>query len=153
MIKSDVFVKQAVTGGYIGIPYSRLDCQAFIERVLKDCGLSRNWKGSNHMWRKALKWKGTYEEALSTFGKIPAGAWLFTIKNDGGEKARGYNDNLGNASHVGIYVGSCGKMESIHSTTGGVQWGKCPAPRWTHVGLAIDIDYANGCKCPLCGRY
>lgn len=123
------------------IPYAQLDCQAFVERVLKDCGIIRDWKGSNHMWRSALSWRGTYNEAIEKFGKIPVGAWLFTVKNDGGEKARGYNDSDGNAAHVGIYTGQ--GMGAMHSSTGGVQECACPATRWTHVGLAKDINYTT----------
>lgn len=130
---------QAVSGGYMGIPYEELDCQGFVERVLADCGVLNpetgkpyNWTGSNKMWRVALKWKGTYAEAVAKFGSVPDGAWLFTVKRDGGEKERGYNDNEGNASHVGLKIPG----ESMHSSTGGVQIGKCPDKnRWTHVGL------------------
>mgnify|MGYP003291983947 CR=1 FL=1 len=32
--------EQAKTGGYIGIPYSKLDCQAFVEQVLRDTGIA-----------------------------------------------------------------------------------------------------------------
>lgn len=121
------------------IPYKELDCQAFVERVLSDCGVKRNWRGSNHMWRSALAWKGTPDECIADFGYIPKGAWLFTVAHDGGEKDRGYHDNEGNAKHVGIYTGM-GKG-AMHSTTGGVQECDFPATRWTHVGLAKDVDY------------
>ena len=60
--------EQAVTGGYVDTPYSKLDCQAFVEQVLKDIGVRKadgtpyNWKGSNSMWRTHITWKGTIEE-------------------------------------------------------------------------------------------
>lgn len=122
------------------IPYSKLDCQAFVERVLDDCGIRKNWAGSNDMWRHALTWKGTPEECIAQFGEVPRGAWLFTLKYDGGEKKRGYNDTEGNAAHVGIYTGlGAGAM---HSSTGGVQECKFPDPaRWNRVGLCRFIDY------------
>ena len=45
------------------IPYSKLDCQAFVERILLDCGIRHDWRGSNHMWRDALDcgavWRGS----------------------------------------------------------------------------------------------
>ena len=122
------------------IPYKQLDCQAFVERVLVDCGVYRNWRGSNHMWREALSWKGTIDEAVSKWGSVPVGAWLFTVRHDGGEVKRGYHDDQGNAAHVGIFTAK-GKG-AMHSTTGGVQ--ECAFPdrnRWTHCGLANDIDY------------
>ena len=103
------FSEQARSDRYTGIPYSKLDCQAFVERVLIDCGVRKpdgsvyDWKGSNSMWRNALSWKGTLAECREKFGSIPLGAWVFIVKNDGGEVDRGYHDNEGNATHVGIY--------------------------------------------------
>ncbi len=136
MISASKFCEQALTGNYIGIPYEKLDCQAFVEQVLKDCGEKRDWRGSNHMWREALSEKHKITNEMD----IPAGAWLFTIKQDGGEKERGYNDSEGNATHVGIYLGL---SRVIHSTTGGVQWDDISRPRWTHYGLAKCIDYTQ----------
>ncbi len=40
-ISGEDLAKQAVTGNYVGIPYSRLDCQGFVEEVLKDCGVRK----------------------------------------------------------------------------------------------------------------
>ena len=37
-ISGSDLAEQAVTGNYVGIPYSKLDCQGFVEEVLKDCG-------------------------------------------------------------------------------------------------------------------
>ena len=65
--------EQAVTGGYVGIPYGSLDCQGFVEQVLKDCGVRKpdgspyNWRGSNSMWRNYIKWKGTIAECKEKF--------------------------------------------------------------------------------------
>ena len=140
MIKASAFVDQARNGGYIGIPYSTLDCQAFVERVLRDCGYSYNWRGSNHMWRDALKWKGTREEYKETYGTdIIPGVWVFGWRDDGGEMARGYKDSDGNAYHVGIYLGN---GEVIHSTTGGVQISSMDNKRFNRIGLAKVIDYS-----------
>ena len=142
MIDNYAFAEQAYSYRDSGIPYSKLDCQAFVERVLSDCGVKRNWKGSNDMWRNALTWKGTVEEAIEKFGTVPPGAWLFTWADDGGEVKRGYHDDQGNAKHVGIFTGK-GKG-AMHSSTGGVQQCAFPDPkRWTHVGLAKDIDYKS----------
>lgn len=57
------------------------------------------------MWRSGLSWRGTIDECKKKFGCVPPGAWMFIVKNDGGEKKRGYNDEYGNACHVAIYTG------------------------------------------------
>ena len=118
MITSQQYVQQARDGKYIGIPYERLDCQAFVEQVLKDCGEKHNWRGSNHIWRDAV----TNRNKIESIADIPAGALVFTLKYDGGEKDKGYNDNMGNAKHVGIYLGG-GEVEhsTRNSTSNGVQ--------------------------------
>lgn len=145
--------EQAVTGGYVGIPYSKLDCQGFVEQVLKDLGVRKpdgtpyNWRGSNSMWRNYITWRGTIEECRKKFGEIPLGAFMFLVKRDGGEKEKGYNDDLGNASHVGLFIGSevnplkdkycC--MDSQGNR--GVDY--CALNVFTHVGLMSMIDYYN----------
>ena len=134
MLTGSQFAEQARNGNYIGIPYTKLDCQAFVEKVLKDCGIQYNWRGSNHMWRNALSEK----HEITDIDKIPVGAWLFNVQRDGGEKKRGYSDNEGNAKHVGIYLGS---YDVIHSTTGGVQWDSIFSNRWNHWGLCKFIKY------------
>ena len=109
MLTGSEYALQAQSEKYTGVPYSKLDCQAFVEQVLKDCGVRKpdgsayNWRGSNAMWRQALGWKGTVDECINLYGEIPLGAWVFIVKNDGGEQERGYHDNEGNATHVGIY--------------------------------------------------
>ena len=136
MVTAKAIVEQAFKGNYIGIPYSELDCQALVERILSDCGEKHDWRGSNHMWREAL----TEKHKITNESEIPAGVFLFTLKQDGGEKERGYNDNEGNASHVGLYLGL---SRVIHSTTGGVQWDDISRSRWTHYGLCKYIDYTD----------
>lgn len=133
-VLATTFVEQASCGGYIGIPYEKLDCQAFVEKVLADCGVRRNWRGSNDMWRNAV-----HDQTELGGNQPPPGAWLFTIKRDGKEDKTRYKDGI-NAAHVGIYLGD-GKV--IHSTLGGVQWDVINSSRWTHFALANDIDY-NG---------
>ena len=138
---------------YIGIPYSRLDCQAYVEQILKDLdvknpatGKAYNWRGSNDMWRNAVHQR----QQIKTDQLPPVGAWLFTIKRDGGEIQRGYHDDMGNAAHVGVHIGN-GLV--VHSTTGGVQYDKVTSKRWTHYALANVIDYGpmtitpTGCIC------
>ena len=144
--------EQAITGDYVGIPYSKLDCQGFVEQVLKDLGVRKpdgtpyNWRGSNSMWRNYITWKGTIEECKKKFGSIPLGAFLFILKWDGGEVEKGYHDGLGNASHVGLYVGESPMpymdkpcMDSQGNR--GVDY--CKLNVFTHVGLMDMIDYYN----------
>lgn len=139
--------EQAITGGYVGIPYSKLDCQGFVEQVLKDLGVRKpdgtpyNWRGSNSMWRNYINWRGTIEECKRKFGDIPLGAFMFLVKHDGGEKEKGYNDDLGNASHVGLYVGTSSLPCIDSQGNRGVDY--CKLNVFTHVGLMSMIDYYN----------
>lgn len=145
--------EQAITGGYVGTAYSRLDCQGFVEQVLKDLGVRKkdgspyNWKGSNSMWRNYIRWKGTIEECKKKFGFIPLGAFLFLLKWDGGEKEKGYKDGLGNASHVGLYVGTAPLPCIDSQISRGVDY--CKLNVFTHVGLMDMIDYYNEPEPPM----
>lgn len=141
---------QAQSAKYTGIPYSQLDCQGFVEEVLKDCGVRKpdgsvyNWKGSNSMWRNALSWKGTISECVETFGEIPLGAWVFIVKNDGGEKDRGYYDSEGNATHVGIYCRQSDEPVRDSTKTSkrdGVGYRRLEG--FTHVGLPKMIIFTD----------
>lgn len=142
-----VFAEQARSTKYNGIPYSELDCQAFVEEVLKDCGVRKqdgsvyNWKGSNSMWRNAFSWKGTIEECRRVFGDIPLGAWVISWANDGGEKEKGYNDGQGNAKHVGIYTGTPEAVRDSTRTSKRDGVGYRNLSGFTHVGLPFMIDY------------
>lgn len=141
--------EQATTGGYIGKPYSKYDCQGFVEAVLKDLGVRKpdgtvyNWKGANSMYRNYIRWRGTIEECKKKFGCIPLGAFMFRVKHDGGEVEKGYHDDLGNASHVGLYIDTdeailpC--MDSQVSR--GVDF--CNLSVFTHVGLMDMVDYST----------
>lgn len=66
---------------------------------------------------------------------------MFLVKHDGGEEKRGYHDELGNASHVGLYVGTSPNPVMDSQPTGGVQYRKLSI--FTHVGLMDMIDYAT----------
>ena len=148
MITNVKFAEQAKSSKYDKLKYSQYDCQAFVEKVLYDAGCRKsdgsayNWKGSNSMWRNALSWKGTKEECIATFGCIPLGAWVFIVAHDGGEKEKGYNDNEGNAKHVGIYVGDDTTRDSTRGTKrDGV--GYRPLKDWNMIGLCKYLDYID----------
>ena len=146
-ISGSDLAEQAVTGNYVGIPYAKLDCQGFVEQVLKDCGVRKpdgtpyNWRGSNSMWRNYITWKGTKEECIKKFGEIPLGAFLFLLKWDGGEQERGYHDGEGNASHVGLYTGTSPLPCMDSQGNRGVDY--CKLSVFTHVGLMDMVDYYN----------
>ena len=112
MINAEEFAKAGKK--YLGTPYSTMDCQAFVEKCMQDCGLRMDLKGSNAWYRK-MNWTGSPEECKQVFGSIPTGAMLFIWSDDGGEVARGYKDGKGNASHIGI-VTHTGKG-AIHSSS------------------------------------
>lgn len=117
----------------LGTPYSKLDCQALVEAVLKEAGMQIiNYRGSNHMWRDLVYAR------FADIKSSPPGSLAFIVKTDGGEKKRGYNDDMGNASHVAIVIDDSNVLES---TTGGVQISK--KARFTHYGLIKNIDYAD----------
>lgn len=150
MITGYQFAEQARSGKYNGIPYSKLDCQAFVEEVAKDSGIRKkdgsiyNWKGSNSMWRNIQGWKGTVSECRAAYGEIPLGAWVFIRKTDGGEADRGYTDNLGNFAHVGIYCNLGGdpvRDSTRYAGRDGV--GYRPLKSFTHVLLPDFIDYSE----------
>ena len=122
MVTAGHFAQVAESSKYDSWKYADHDCQDFVECVLYDSGARKpdgskyNWKGSNSMWRSALSWRGTIAEAVEKFGQIPPGSWAFMVKNDGGEKERGYDDGEGNATHVGIYIDVGRVRDSTRST-------------------------------------
>ena len=144
------YAKLAEDPKYNTLKYSNVDCQAFAKKVLKDLGVRKSngavydWRGSNDMWRNALSWKGTIAEARKKFGTVPEGSWCFMVAHDGGEVPRGYHDNEGNASHVGIVVNDKTARDSTKGTgRDGVAYRKLSD--FTHIGLPkmLDFDYTN----------
>lgn len=154
---------------YLGTPYNTLDCQAFVEKCLKDCGNSTNLAGSNAWYRKIMKegWVGSPEECKQKYGRIPEGAFLFILSNNGKEPERYKADGIGNASHIGLYTGLTGKQmvqmanEAGNKVAGGFNYGdgaihsssshaavctsnfsgKSINGGWNRVGLWNQIDY------------
>ena len=97
---------------YLGTPYSKMDCQAFWERVLKDCGLNMDLGGSNSWYRYMMQhgWVGTPEECTKTFGGVPIGATLFIHEAvSESTPAQFRDDGIGDITHMGIYTGMTGK--------------------------------------------
>lgn len=140
---------------YLGVPYSEMDCQAFVEKCLADCGKKIDLAGSNAWYREVMKngWVGTPEECVKNLGCVPAGAFIFILEHDGKEPEKYRNDGIGNASHIGLCTGSRGKG-GIHSSAsrGCVAesefHGKTiPNGGWNRVGLytkEVAYDYSGG---------
>lgn len=134
MITGQDVATAAVESGLLGTPYSKLDCQAFVEEVLKDVGLPHSFRGSNHMWRDLVT-----DRTPVKGHEVPVGSLAFIVKQDGGEVKRGYHDQYGNATHVAIVISDSQVMES---TTGGVQYGKLS--RFNYYGLIRGVVYGKG---------
>lgn len=121
MIKASQFAECALLPKWDKYTYDQLDCQAFVEAVLKDIGIRKangnpyNWRGSNSMFRTYFSWRGSTDECIKKFGEIPLGAFVY-IWDSTGESEVGYSDGLGNAKHVGIYCGLDTVRDSTRST-------------------------------------
>lgn len=96
---------------FLGVPYSTMECQAFVEAALREIGINVDLAGSNTWFRKIREngWTGTPAECIRKYGEIPKGAFLFILENDGKEPEKYRKDGIGNASHIGIYTGMTGE--------------------------------------------
>lgn len=130
---------------YLGTPYSVMDCQAFVEKCLSDCGESKNLAGSNAWYREVMAhgWVGSPEDCKRKYGEIPQGAFLFILKQDGGEPDKYKGDGIGNASHIGIFTGMTGsKMVELAR-----QAGNEIAGAYNYGNGAINSSYSRGAVC------
>ena len=138
---------------YLGVPYSQMDCQAFVEKCLADCGLKMDLAGSNAWFREVNK-NGvilTPEECVRQLGCVPKGAFLFILEHDGKEPEKYKPDGLGNASHIGLCTIPRGEGAINSSASRG-----CVAESkfkqktinggWNRVGLwnQVSYDYGGG---------
>ena len=131
------------------------DCQGFVEKVIWNCGASKkempDYRGSNDMFRNACSWTGTIAEA-KRLGYLVPGAVLFIVDHNGGEPSSYKGDGLGNASHIGFYLGEPGfydtwlhkQCNAAHSSASrGRACGSTLKNAWTHVGLLKAVDYGK----------
>ena len=134
---------------YLGRPYSEMDCQAFVERCMADCGLRKDLPGSNAWYREVMKngWVGSPEDCLKEFGVIPKGALLFILKHDGKEPEKYRKDGIGNASHIGICIERQDGAINSSSSRGCVCYSKFKNKSinggWNRVGLYNQFDYGK----------
>lgn len=126
--------------------YDKMDCQAFVEAVLKDIGIRKpdgtiyDWRGSNSMFRNFYSWHGTIQECIKKFGFLPVGAFVYVWKETGQPET--YKDGLGNFSHVGIYCGNNIVRDSTRSTkTGRNGVGTRNLDGFSYCSLFSGIDY------------
>lgn len=127
--------------------YDKMDCQAFVEAVLKDIGVRKpngsvyDWKGSNSMYRNYYSWHGTIEQCKQKYGSIPVGAFVYVWKETG--QPDSYTDKLGNFSHVGVYCGNNTVRDSTRSTkTGRNGVGTRSLSGFSYVSLFSGLDYS-----------
>ena len=127
---------------YLGTAYSKMDCQAFVEKCLADAGIKKNLAGSNAWYREVMRngWVGTPDECRKKYGSIPPGAFLFVLKQDGKEPEKYKGDGIGNANHIGIYTGMTGAEMCAMS-------GKPDAGKYNFGDGAINSSYTHGCVC------
>ena len=134
---------------FMGQPYSKMDCQAFVEKCLQEIGIQDNLPGSN-AWYRRMTWTGTPEECKASFGRIPPGAFLFILKHDGNEPEKYKSDGIGNASHIGIYTGMTGKEMCAAAAEAGVK----DAERFNFGDGAINSSstHASVCTSKVAGK-
>ena len=149
-VKVDALAFSFAGDKYLGRPYSEMDCQAFVERCMRDCGLHEDLPGSNAWYRQVMRngWVGSPEECLREFGEIPKGALLFILKHDGKEPEKYKPDGIGNASHIGIKTGRNDGAINSSSSRGCVATSKfkdktIPNGGWNRVGLYDKFDYGK----------
>ncbi len=128
-----------------GMTLAGMDCQGLVEYLLIRCGVPKaecNLAGSNAHYRACL-WVGTPEECKKAFGSIPGGAALFILEASGGEPAKYRADGIGNASHIGLWLGdtsiaaSASRGQVIESNFAG----KTINGGWNRVGLLPWVNY------------
>lgn len=136
---------------YLGTPYSRMDCQAFVERCMADTGLRMDLGGSNSWYREIRKngWVGTPEDCARIFGVIPKGALLFILEDVGpGTPEKFRRDGIGDATHIGIVTGRGEGAIHSSSSRGCVAESKfqnrtIPNGGWNRVGLYNKFSYGK----------
>lgn len=149
---ADVAAK-AIAAVSEGHTYAEMDCQALIEYCVNQCGGHMAYAGSNDMYRNASAYLATIENAKAE-GKLVPGAGLLIVEEVSDSTPAKYRgDGLGDATHIGFYVGEkalqdtdkSGKIRwcnTVHSSASrGRVVGGTTSGGWTHVMLFKEIDY------------
>ena len=151
MTKIDAVAFSWAGDKFLGVPYSEMDCQEFVERCMRECGMYMDLGGSNSWYREIMKhgWVGTPEECMKLFGQIPKGAILFIREEVGqGTPGKFRTDGIGDITHMGIRTGRGEGAIHSSSSRGGVVESKfkdktIPNGGWNRVGLYDRIDYGK----------
>lgn len=140
--------KQTIPYVAAGMSLAGMDCQGLAEYLLMECGVPKaecNLAGSNAHWRNCV-WTGTPEQCKAAFGAVPPGAWVFIVSDDDGTPEKYRGDGLGDAGHMGVYLGDC----AIHasSSRGYVTESKFEGKTiknggWNRIGLPPWVDYGE----------
>ena len=85
-----------------------IDCSGLFVKIYRDQGASI-YHGSNRIYRAYCNEKGK----ISTSTKLVPGMAVFKWKN---RQPKGYNDNLGDFSHIGLVVSSS-PLKIIHASS------------------------------------
>ena len=141
---------QAVAEGHT---YQQMDCQAFIEYCVQQCGGKMDYAGSNDMYRNAQVYLATIANAKAE-GKLVPGAGLLIVEEVSSKTPAKYRgDGLGDATHIGFYVGEnaltdvdkSGKSRVCNVVHSGQTMGRVAGSTlkngWTHVMLFREIEY------------
>jgi hypothetical protein len=134
-----------------GHTYDEMDCQTAVEAVYVAAGLSENLvnlSGSNRHYR-ACYWTGTPERLCELIGAdtVPEGCEVYIVLSDGGEVDKGYNDDYGNADHMGLYMGdgqtfnSSYKDQAVEISEKFDGYDTVPNGGWNMIGLKSYVDY------------
>lgn len=126
------------TPDLLGIPHSTLDCQAAVEKALRLVGVNVNYRGSNHMWREMVTSRMSIDAYRDLHGALQPGLICFHLKNDGSEKKRGYNDDMGAAVHVGIVLDD---QTVFHSGARGTEIIPLANSTFNRVAYCIHLSY------------
>jgi hypothetical protein len=127
------------------------DCQGLVEGCIKEAGGKADYAGSNAMFRACNRAGNVWTLAQAQkLGKLKPGALVFILEQDGKEPQQYKADGLGDASHVGVYVGQSDAIWSVDASAsaGRVRTRtKRDAPSvWTHVGYLPEIEYGIAAK-------
>lgn len=93
------------------IAYTTLDCQSAVEEALRRAGIPLkecNLGGSNAHYRNCL-WRGLPERMVELLGvkEVPAGMFTFIVEAESSTTPAKYRgDGYGDATHMGVYLGS-----------------------------------------------
>lgn len=125
------------------ITYDQEDCQGFVKGSFKRAGkpMSRRYAGSNDMARNAMEKLYDLNTALKQ--NLAQPGWL-AYMIEPGHNAK-YDDEMGDATHVGIYVGTPGaEIVNSSASKGGVIASTFHRGHlWTHIGPAKEVLYTS----------